>query len=148
MIYKVLGVLIMVAAGVIMSLILKQETPCVQLTPAQQLIALINDDFHTLIREGSLPPEWNSIATIKVEMNSDLARALLGKERPRFQRVKDGSSYLELQFLDLPDEENAGIIIQASLFDIKSKNKIFEIGRTYTMDDLNKKASQSNPEAL
>ncbi|MNT75914.1 hypothetical protein D3C72_2148600 [compost metagenome] len=72
-------------------------------------------------------------------MGSELAKAILGKNRkPTFQRIKEGTAYLEMEIMDLPDEENPGIIIQASLFDIKSKNKIFEIGRTYTMNQLNK----------
>lgn len=150
MIYKVLGALIIVAAGALAFLTLQDEdgpfkkdkkvAACVQLTPAQQLSQMINDDFQVLAQEGQLPPEWNSIATVEIRMNSELARAILGKQRPNIQRVKDGKNYLELEVMDLPDEENPGVIIQASLFDIKSKNKIFEIGRTYTMNELNKVA--------
>lgn len=152
MIYKVLGALIIVVAGTIAFLTLQEEVgplkkdkktataACVQLTPAQQLSQMINDDFQNLGKEGQLPAAWGSIATVEIRMNSELARAILGKQRPNIQRVKDGKNYLELEVMDLPDEENPGIIVQASLFDIKSKNKIFEIGRTYTMNDLNKVA--------
>lgn len=153
MIYKVLGALIILAAGTLAFLTLQQEDSekksakatdtCVQLTPAQQLSKMINDDFATLTAEGQLPPEWNNIATIEIRMNSTLARTILGKERPHIQRVQEGANYLELEIMDLPDDENPGVIIQASLFDIKSKNKIFEIGRTYTMNDLNKVAAES-----
>jgi hypothetical protein len=76
-------------------------------------------------------------------MGSELAKALLGKHRkPEFQRLKEGTAYLEMEIMDLPDDEDPGIIVQASLFDIKSKNKIFEIGRTYTMSQLNKEEPQ------
>ncbi|MEK2644487.1 hypothetical protein [Bdellovibrio sp. BCCA] len=154
MLYKLIGALIIVVAGTIAFLALQEEgnplhalkkdkkaaEACVQLTPAQQLAKMINDDFQSLAQNGELPAQWGSIATVEFRMNSELARAILGKQRPHIQRVKDGKSYLELEVMDLPDEENPGIIIQASLFDIKSKNKIFEIGRTYTMNDLNKVA--------
>lgn len=151
MVYKVVGILIIVAASVLAFFAFntennQQDSSCIQLTPAQQLSLMINKDFQTLIETQKLPPEWNSIATVEVQMNSPLARALLGNERPHIQRVKDGTTYLELQFMDLPDEEDPGIIIQASLFDIKTKNKIFEIGRTYRMNELNKKTrSVSRP---
>ncbi|WII71377.1 hypothetical protein QJS83_12980 [Bdellovibrio sp. 22V] len=151
MVYKLLGTFIIVAAGILAYLTFQDEMggkkgaknaqpeeSCVQLTPAQQLSKMINDDFQSLSQQGELPAQWNSIATVEIRMNSELARAILGKERPQIQRVKEGTSYLELEFMDLPDEENPGVIIQASLFDIKSKNKIFEIGRTYTMNDLNR----------
>ncbi|WP_295905998.1 hypothetical protein [uncultured Bdellovibrio sp.] len=154
MLYKLIGALIIVVAGTIAFLALQEEgnplhalkkdkkaaEVCVQLTPAQQLAKMINDDFQALAQSGELPAQWGSIATVEFRMNSELARAILGKQRPHIQRVKDGKSYLELEVMDLPDEENPGVIIQASLFDIKSKNKIFEIGRTYTMNDLNKVA--------
>lgn len=149
MIYKFLGILIICAAGILGYLIVDdsalerinspwKSSSCVQLTPAQQFTKLIKDDFDMLLQKKHLPREWNSIATIEVRMNSQLAKALLGNQLPELKRVKEGTHYLELEFMDLPDEENPGVIIQASLFDIKSKNKIFEIGRTYTMNDLNK----------
>lgn len=157
MLYKIFGALIIIAAGAIAFLTFqeqdgilhkknsKKEAACVQLTPAQQLAKMINDDFQSLQESGQLPAQWSSIATVEVRMASELAKAILGKQRPNIQRVKEGKAFLELQFMDLPDEENPGVIIQASLFDIKSKNKIFEIGRTYTMNELNKVPPQEAP---
>lgn len=162
MMYKLIGAVIIAVAGVLAYLILqdepgsilsaKKEKPeeaaaCVQLTPAQQLAKMINDDFDNLAKTQQLPVAWNSIATVELRMNSQLAKTILGKERPSIQRVKDGTSYLELEIVDLPDEENPGIIIQASLFDIKTKNKVFEVGRTYTMNDLNKVNPEPAPAA-
>lgn len=144
MVYKFIGATIILVAVAFGAFVFKDEYTtqksefCSQLTPSQQLTRLIDDDFADLKKTGQLPKEWQSIATVELRMNSSLARALMGKDRPRFQRVKDGTAYLELEVMDLPDEENPGIIIQASLFDIKSKNKVFEIGRTYTMNDLNR----------
>lgn len=147
--YKFLGIFFIAIAGTIAYLTMQSEIgllnplakkeSCAQLTPAEQLVKLINDDFAELSASNQLPKEWNSISTIEYKMGSELAKALLGKSRkPNFQRIKEGTAYLEMEVMDLPDEENPGIIIQASLFDIKSKNKIFEIGRTYSMNQLNK----------
>lgn len=148
--YKFLGIIFIAIAGTIAYLTMQTETgivnplvskkeDCAQMTPAEQLVKLINDDFSELSATQQLPKEWNSIATVEYKMGSELAKALLGKtRRPTFQRIKEGTAYLEMEIMDLPDEENPGIIIQASLFDIKSKNKIFEVGRTYSMNQLNK----------
>ena len=146
MIYKILGLLIITAAVGISYLALKGENAnlftgndnCQQLTPAQQLTKLIDDDFNQLKKDNQLPKEWNEIATVEYNMHSTLASALLGSQRPRMQRIKDGKYFLEVEVIDMPDEVNPGIILQTSLFDIKSKNKIYEIGRTYTMNQLNK----------
>ncbi len=153
MVYKLLGILIICAAGTLGYLIVDESaleklntslknSSCIQLTPAQQFTNLIKDDFERLAQKKQLPAEWNSIATIEIRMNSQLAKALLGNRLPELKRVKEGTHYLELEFMDLPDDENPGVIIQASLFDIKSNNKIFEIGRTYTMNELNKVPSK------
>lgn len=159
MVHKVLGAVIIIIAGFIAYVIFRTDlnlsskketsTVCVQLTPAQQLINLIKDDFQTLSATSQLPMEWNSLKSAEFKLNSELARIILGKARPTFPRIKEGKYHLELDLLDLPDEENPGLIIQASLIEIKSKNKIFEIGRTYRMNDLNKipheaKTSKSN----
>jgi len=147
MFYKFFGALIIIIAGTTAILVLKDndslfskninKSECLQLTPAEQLVKLINEDFQVLNKKHQLPKQWNSITTIEYRMNSVLARTLLGNMKPGIQRVKDGTCYLEVEVMDLPDEINPGIILQASLFDIKSKNKIFEVGRTYTMNDLN-----------
>jgi hypothetical protein len=148
--YKFFGLFFIAIAGSIAYLTMQNQNGsqnqlpisktenCIPMTPAEQLIKLINDDFGQLRKTNQLPKAWDSISTIEYKMGSELAKALLGKtRRPNFQRIKEGTAYLEMEIMDLPDEENPGIIIQASLFDIKSKNKIFEIGRTYTMNQLN-----------
>lgn len=153
MVYKIIGSLVILTAGVLAFLIV-QDRPtgsfvrskaesCVQLTPAQQLIKLINEDINDLQHQGNLPKEWNGIATIEYKVRSDLARTLLGSEKLALQRVKEGNYYLEVEVLDMPDEKDPGIILQMSLKEIKSKNKIFEIGRTYLMSTLNKQAPPS-----
>lgn len=154
MIYRILGILILLASFTIISLVFKDDgkllglltsplpltnhQDCIERTPAQQLAGLIKNDFDELLQKKQLPPEWSQIGLIKFQMNSVLAAAILGSHRPQIKRVQDGSTFLEVEVLDLPDESNPGIIVQASLFDIRSQNKIFEIGRTYTMDQLNK----------
>ena len=153
MIYKLLGVLLIGAAATIAYLSFQSENnvskrntsaeECKQLTPAELFTDLIDEDFKSLARDKKLPAAWSSIATIEYKNNSELAKALLGSAKLGIQRVKEGSSYLEIQLMDLPDETNPGVILQASLFDIKSKNKIFEIGRTYTMNELNHQTQPS-----
>ena len=147
MITKVIGILIMIAAVSIALLTLKgedgffckQQKSCVQLTPAQQLSQLIERDFEQLVKDKSLPQQWSTIRSTEVRMNSQLAKTLLGKTLPEVpaHKVAEGDHYLELEIVDLPDDENPGLIVQASLFNIKTKNKIYEIGRSYTMKDLN-----------
>lgn len=151
MLYKIIGLLVVSAALVIGYMTVNSELEpsmkvsavsgkvrlCKQLTPAEQLTQLIENDFSQLKTTNQLPTTWENIVSIEYRIESQLAKNLLGSKRPTFTRTQEGTHNLELQFMDLPDEENPGIIIQASLFESKTKNKIFEIGRTYRMSDLN-----------
>jgi hypothetical protein len=133
----IIGVAIFLGYATMSGKLSFEEKKCESLTPAQQLTNLINQDFTELAKSHQLPPEWAKIGSVQYVIDSDLAKAFLGKRRPQIQRVKNGGYFLEMQFMDLNDNENPGFIIQASLIDIKSKNKIFEIGRTYFFEELN-----------
>lgn len=145
---KTLGFLIVAAAGFIAGLALKDDlmlpekatTSAIhhQLTPAELTVLMIDKDFHQLGLDKQLPEAWMNIKTVEYKMGSFLAKSLLGELRPHFPQKQDGNGHLEVEVLDLPDESNPGFILQVSLFDLKSKNKIFEVGRSYTMADLNK----------
>lgn len=152
MITKLLGAIIFFGVGFLACRLTTERSQplqpstknCVQQTPAQQIIKLIENDFQTLSKTNQLPLGWFSISKVETKINSQLANALLGQERPSFKRIKEGSNYLELEIIDLPDEMNPGIIVQASLFDLRSNNKIFEIGRTYKMSELNQQVANSS----
>lgn len=108
---------------------------CKQFTPSGLVIKMIDDDFNDLRINGQLPVEWSLISKVKIHNNSIFGRALLAKDGPHFQVNMNGTKYLEIEIIDLPDESNPGIILQASLFDLYSNNKIFEIGRTYFLSN-------------
>lgn len=154
MVYKILGSIVIACAlalgvgviyqeGLIPTSIKESaktstELTCIDKTPSEQLRSLIEKDFIHLYSNKELPSEWNQIGQVKIIRNSNLAKALLGKFNPSFKTLENGPFYLEVELIDLEEESNPGIILQASLFNKKTENKVFEIGRTYTMNDLNK----------
>ncbi len=170
MIYKIIGITVIFCALILSATILHKEglfdslsninnsnsSICSQKTPSEQLRELIENDFEMLLNKSELPTQWNSISTVNLIRNSKFANIILGNNAPRFPKTEDGHFALEVEMIDLnvdsPEDENPGLIIQASLFDLKSKNKIYEIGRTYTMNDLNRlpkdmEAPKVNPKA-
>lgn len=100
---------------------------------AVQVLKMIENDFLELTELGKLPPEWSQITNVEFRRVSNFTLLLLGRSRPYFSINKSGSKVLEIDFIDIYDNQNPGLIIQASLFDLDSKNKIFEIGRTYSI---------------
>lgn len=146
MVYRALGIVVILAAVSIILFTLNPEIrwplkatseDCKQLTPAEQLVQLIDQDLKELKKQKQLPEQWGSLSYVDYRLNSELGRALLGSLRPHIPQTKDGVAFAEVEILDLPDEENPGIILQISLFDKKTNNKIFEVGRTYSMAQLN-----------
>ncbi len=163
MIYKILGSIVIVCAVVLGASVVYQEglwpvsqkkanigqsehNICIEKTPSEQLRNLIEKDFATLHTQKELPTQWDQIGQVKIIRNSNLANAILGKFNPTFKTLENGSFYLEIELIDLEEDSNPGIILQASLFDKKTENKIFEIGRTYTMNNLNKISEETKKE--
>lgn len=113
-------------------------------SPSKRLVLLVEKDLRHLYVQKSLPPEWQNIKLVAYKTNSSNLENLLSKEKPRLKihgvEAKKNSPDLqaEVEVLEMPDEQNPGFIFQISLFDLKSQNKVFEIGRTYYFSDLEK----------
>jgi hypothetical protein len=98
--------------------------------------AIIHADFEALKKAKRIPPEIQSLKEIffsdhrlkKTEINWEALSKL------DFPKKKEGSYELQIEAFDAADEtnkDNALSIFQFSLFDKTSKNKIWEISRTF-----------------
>lgn len=93
----------------------------------------ISEDLYFMKKKSLLPPEWESIQYIAYNFHSDFQRKLVGHQKFDIKEDPQGKYRLEIEFIDLPDEKDPGVILQMSLIDIVSNNKIFEIGRTHSV---------------
>ncbi len=116
--------------------------------PSKRISILVQRDFASLSKDEALPPAWNQIKKVSFHFHSNITKALMGTELPDIRtpesnkktKSKDAIQLAaEVEIIDLPDEESPGFIFQVSLFNTQTKNKVFEIGRTYLFKDLNKK---------
>lgn len=80
----------------------------------------------------------NEVHHVKINFRSLGVREFLKEHPPKIQTNKNGSIWLEVEVLDLPDPENPGFITQTSVFDLRTKNKIAEFGETYYLKDFDK----------
>jgi hypothetical protein len=158
MLYRLFGLLIFVLASALAYLTFDQfkgEIRWMTATPAERISIIVENDFKSLVQSKDLPPEWADLTEVVYKMNSPVTQALMGNERPHLELASLSPNYkkqknkkekeeaknyeAEIEVIDLPDEQKPGFIFQVSLIDMKSKNKIFEIGRTYYFNELNKK---------
>jgi len=104
------------------------------LSPSEKLKNKIEKNISNSI-EKEFSKNNISIHHIDIKYRSKFAHDFLLKHQPKFTTNSNGNIWLEIEILDLPDEENPGIITQTSVFDLKSKNKIAEYAKTYMIKD-------------
>lgn len=122
---KILGITLIAASLLIYGYANKLSFDAFQ-TPNQKLQILIEKDILK-----SLPVKKDKLHHVELKYRSKEAHKLLSKNPVEFETFKDGTIWLEIEILDLPDDKNPGIITQTSVFDLDSKNKISEFGKTY-----------------
>jgi hypothetical protein len=103
-------------------------------------------DIEKLKAAGNLPPEWDRIEKVAYKESSERTQAWI-ENRPLglIRTKKDGDHYLTITLVDFADKEKYGVIVQYELFNSKSQNKIWELGRTFVLEDYSKKDETKSP---
>lgn len=108
--------------------------------PKNSIEWTIHLDFKKLNEEGQLPPELNQVRQIFTLDRRQQQAPINWQEVSKFHfpQKSDGIYDLQLEIFSTEDpnqkpdpNDPTGIIIQYSLFDTKTKNKIWELTRTY-----------------
>ncbi|MBX2988822.1 MAG: hypothetical protein KF802_13105 [Bdellovibrionaceae bacterium] len=130
---KLLGLFLLVCAiGISWYLGQEGSSPHPQQEP-QGLAGFISEDLSQNDQQGLLPKEWRSIHSVNYSFENERQKQLLNINNIRIPKNPQGQYQLDVDVIDVPDEENPSIILQMSLSDLKSKNKIWELGRFYSL---------------
>ena len=113
-------------------------------SPAQKLTAIMKADFSKLQKQGRLPEEWNHIGTFSFINKSSLQNMDSDSMERAFIQQQDGTYHLESILTDWSKNKKHYFVLQLSLIEMSSKNKIWEFGRTYS---LLYKGSSLSPQA-
>ncbi len=112
---------------------------------SDQIDQIVKDDFENLLRTHELPKIWFRVSNYKVTSKDSYSYALSNKQnsfKEIFNLINQNPKdhYAEIEIIDvISEDEEAMFILQISLFETKSKNKVFEISRKYNLSDLGKK---------
>ena len=102
-------------------------------SPAKKLITHIKRDFSKLQKEGQLPKAWEQIDKVQFINRSKLKNITQkGIEKALIQQG-NGNYYLESILVDWIKNKKHHFILQLSLMEKTSKNKVWELGRTYSL---------------
>lgn len=159
MFQKICGVLLLIAAGLVATrpssfdyfAIARSELASLSTTPWYEEYRLrtdksdespfartISTDLLKLMKENQIPKAWSKIKTVRYNFNSESSKKLLMNTGLSIvKKNKKGSFHLEIEFIEVPDDKEPTVILQFSLFNLKSKNKIWELGRTYQTSKKN-----------
>jgi hypothetical protein len=85
-------------------------------------------------KEKIIPEAWNSIQSVSYNFHNDFQKKLMNDQKLKIPESLSGTHKLEIEFIDVPDDESPSIILQMSMVEIASNNKVWELGRTYNLN--------------
>lgn len=140
---QLIGLVLIIAAGGLVWLSMNPEglpLPSVS-TNSKPLSfsAFVSEDLMHMRQKKMLPAAWGSIQYVAYNFNSDYQQALINNEKIKITESPSGRYRLEIEFIDVPDDEHPALILQYSLFELASNNKIWELGKTYPLEPFLKK---------
>lgn len=135
MTYKIIGLALLAGALYCSWIVVETST---KPTPPLKFYDVVSKDLERLKKKGVLPEEWNSIRKVDYYFGEKAHESLLGRKLP-IPEIATGNYLLELEFIDAPDDADPKLILQMSMTDLKSKNKAWELGRTYSTGNFQKK---------
>lgn len=102
-------------------------------THRQSFSDTVGEDLEIMHQKKLLPKEWDQVQYATYIFESPTAQQLVNTKSVVNKFNPNGNLRLELLFMDLPDEENPSVILQMSIFDIASQNKVWELGKNYSI---------------
>lgn len=107
---------------------------------------MVSEDIEFLRLKGRIPKQWDEIQYVAYNFHSEFQQNLINGEKLNIADSPSGKNRLEIEFIDVPDQDNPSVILQMSLFELTTQNKIWELGRTYSLVPfLKKKTSETLP---
>jgi hypothetical protein len=101
--------------------------------PVQKLDRLWAEDIKLLETSNKLPKGWFKLKNIELYGGTDEAKAWLKRLNVPIKTTKDGTHSLEILLLVFDEDGKKGAAIQYDMVDIKTKNLVWELGRTFIL---------------
>ena len=102
-------------------------------TPAKKFALATRTDIRLLEKNHYLPPAWSKIKSIEVSSDASHVQNWLTADAFDIPRKKDGEYNLEIFVSEWIDGYRYGALVQYDLVEIKTKNTIWELNRTYKL---------------
>jgi hypothetical protein len=97
---------------------------------AKRFESLWREDVEQLEASKKLPAPWNDIRDLEVFAGTSETREWLNLITVPLHSKKDGHFRLEVLLVAWEEDGKRGVLVQYDLVDLKTKNNIWELGRT------------------
>lgn len=113
-------------------------------TPGEIFAKKFEADIEYLQQTGYLPKTWSNLKEVKFVSTSKGSESWLTQAKPYIVTIPDGKYSLEYVLIDdsEPEKQLTVALVQMSMFEVESGNKIWELTRIYSLDDEN---DEDNP---
>lgn len=101
--------------------------------PHKKFAFATRTDFNLLEKNHYLPKEWSSIQKVEVSSDASHVQNWLGPEAFQVQKKNQGGFALEVFVSEWIDGYRYGALVKYDLVNIKTKNTIWELNRTYKL---------------
>jgi hypothetical protein len=104
------------------------------------LNSLVRQDLEQMVAKNSLPDSFFNLQSLEIKnLSPEVAGWLTEKSFPFVMKV-DGKNKMAI-LVDLwksPETGQNGVLVQMQIYDIASQNMIWELGRTYIVEEYEK----------
>ncbi len=107
-------------------------------TPLEKLQILVSQDFIKTKDKNEFPKEWSALKGYQVYYHSSIAEYFFKKIQVPMGASPQGIYYAKIDIVDIPDAKNPGFLLQISLINHKTNDKVEEFAKDYYLADLEK----------
>ncbi|HPI40801.1 MAG TPA: hypothetical protein PLJ21_08340 [Pseudobdellovibrionaceae bacterium] len=105
-------------------------------TPLEKIQLLVNNDFSNSIKKNEFPKEWESLKGYKTTFHSPIAEYFFGSIKIPLKSNPKGEFYTKVDIVDIPDTKNPGFLVQFSIINLKTNDKVEEFSKDYYLNEL------------
>ncbi len=105
-------------------------------TPLEKIQLLVNNDFSNSLKKNEFPKEWDSIKGYKTAFHSPIAEYFFSSIKIPLNSSPQGEFYAKVDIVDIPDTKNPGFLVQFSIINLKTNDKVEEFSKDYYLSQL------------
>lgn len=105
------------------------------LPSAEKLNWMWDKDFDNLKDQKILPKMWSQIKTIEIKTGDERAKKWVKNIKPPLKENKEGKYHLKILVTSWEDQGELGVLVMFDIFDLKTQNLIWELSRTYILEN-------------